>query len=203
MLEHEAKTFLNAAGLPVPRGTFFNTGSSPSSSGMMYPLVAKVSGEQIVSKSDVGGVITGIANEEELKQAVTVLMKIPGAQGVLVEEMAPKGIEVIIGGTIDPDFGPVIMFGLGGIYVELFKDIVFGLAPLDKKDAAWLIGQIKGRKLLEGYRGSRPVDTVSLIGILITASEMMTAGRIRELDLNPVALYPSGALILDAKISLL
>lgn len=203
MLEYEAKAFLNHAGLPVPRGTFFKTGSSPSSSGMMFPLVAKVSGEKIVSKSETGGVRTGIANEGELKQAVAGLMKIPGSEGVLVEEMAPRGIEVIIGGALDPEFGPVIMFGLGGVYVELLKDIVFGLAPLDEKSARWLIGQIKNRKLLEGYRGSRPADTDALIRMLITVSELMTAGRFREIDLNPVALYPAGALILDAKIALL
>ena len=190
-------------GLPVPRGTFFNRGSAPSSAGLTFPLAAKVSSEHIISKSDVRGVRTGIASEEELKQAVAGLMEIPGAEGVLVEEMAPRGLEVIIGGIIDPQFGPVMMFGLGGIYVELFKDVAFGLAPLDEKNALWLISQVKGRKLLEGYRGRPPADTGALVAILITVSKVMAAGRIREIDLNPVALYPSGAMILDAKIDLL
>ena len=190
-------------GLPVPRGTFFKPGSVPSSAGMTYPLAAKVSSGHIISKSEVRGIRTGLTNEEELKQAVAGLMAIPGAEGVLVEEMAPRGVEVIIGGIIDPQFGPVMMFGLGGVYVELFKDVAFGLAPLDKKDALWLIAQIKGRILLEGYRGSPPADTSVLIRMLITVSELMTAGRVREIDLNPVAVYPSGALILDAKIALL
>ncbi len=188
-------------GLPVPRGTFFKPGSVPSSSGMMYPLAAKVSSEHIISKSDVRGIRIGIINEEDLNQAVAELMEIPGAEGVLVEEMAPPGVEVIIGGIMDPQFGPVMMFGLGGIYVELYKDVAFGLAPLDEKDALWLIAQIKGRRLLEGYRGSRPADTGALVGIMITVSRLMTAGLTREIDLNPVAVYPSGALILDAKIS--
>ncbi len=190
-------------GLPVPRGIFIKPGSVPSSAGMLYPLAAKVSAGHIISKSDVRGIRLGITNEEELKQAVAGLMGIPGAEGVLVEEMAPAGVEVIIGGIIDPQFGPVIMFGLGGVYVELFKDVAFGLAPLDEKDALWLIAQIKGRILLEGYRGSRPSDTNALVGILITISRLMAAGRIREIDLNPVAVYPAGALILDVKMSLL
>ncbi|MGO9014289.1 MAG: acetate--CoA ligase family protein [Dissulfurispiraceae bacterium] len=202
MLEHEAKAFLKEMGLPVPRGTFFKPGSVPSSAGMMYPLAAKVSSEHIISKSDVRGVRMGITNEEELKQAIAGLMEIPGAEGVLVEEMAPRGVEVIIGGIIDPQFGPVMMFGLGGVYVELFKDVAFGLAPLDEKDALWLISQIKGRILLEGYRGSPPSDTSAVVGILITISKLMTEGRIREIDLNPVAVYQAGALILDVKMSL-
>ncbi len=203
IIEHKAKEYLREQGLPVPRGKLFKAGSTPSSDGMTYPLVAKVSSENILSKSDIGGVRAGITNEEDLKQAVAGLMEIKGAEGVLVEEMAPPGIEVIIGGIIDPQFGPVIMFGLGGIYVELFKDVAFGLAPLDEKDAKWLIGQIKGRRLLEGYRGCPPGDTGALVSIMVTVSQLMAAGRIREIDLNPVALYSSGAMILDAKISLL
>ncbi|HKN18868.1 MAG TPA: acetate--CoA ligase family protein [Dissulfurispiraceae bacterium] len=203
MLEHEAKAFLREMGLPVPDGTFFKRGSVPSSAGMMYPLIAKVSSEHIISKSEVLGIKTGITNEEELNQAVAGLMQIPGADGVLVEETAPHGVEVIIGGIIDPQFGPVMMFGLGGVNVEVFKDVAFGLAPLDEKDALWLIAQIKGHILLEGYRGSPPADTGALIGILIAISRLMTAGRIREIDLNPVAVYPAGAMILDVKMSLI
>ena len=128
-------------------------------------------------------------------------MEIPGAKGVLVEEMAPSGTEVIVGGIIDPQFGPVVMFGLGGIYVELFKDVAFALAPLDEKDARWLIGQIKGHVLLEGYRGGRPADTGALVNILIAVSRLMASGRFNEIDLNPVVLYPDSAMVLDAKMS--
>lgn len=203
MLEHEAKAFLKNLGLPVPNGAFFKKGSEPSSGWMRFPLVAKVSSGNIVSKSEVRGVSLGLSDDEDLKLEVGRLMEIPGAEGVLVEEMAPAGVEVIVGGITDPQFGPVIMFGLGGIYVELFKDVAFGLAPLDEKDARWLIGQVKGSRLLQGYRGSPPVDTGTLINILITVSGLMAEGGIREIDLNPLALYPAGAMILDAKISLL
>lgn len=202
LLEHEAKAFLKNLGLPVPRGAFFKTGSIPSSAGMDFPLVAKVSSGHIVSKSDLHGVSVGIADEDALKQEVSRLMQIAGAEGVLVEEMAPAGIEVIVGGIMDPQFGPVVMFGLGGIYVELFRDVAFGLAPLDEQEALWLIGQVKGSMLLKGYRGSTPVDTVALVNILITISELMAEGCVREIDLNPLALYPEGAMVLDAKISL-
>ncbi len=203
MLEHEAKAFLKEMGLPVPRGTFFKTGSVPSSAGMTYPLAAKVSSEQIISKSDVRGIRTGITNEEELKQAVAGLMEIPGAEGVLVEEMAPRGVEVIIGGIIDPQFGPVMMFGLGGVYVELFKDVAFGLAPLEERDALWLIAQIKGRMLLEGYRGGPPVGHQCARRHYNYHLQADDRGPYKRNRLKPVAAYPAGAMILDAKMSLI
>jgi acyl-CoA synthetase (NDP forming) len=107
---------------------------------------------------------------------------------------------VIIGGTVDNQFGPVVMFGLGGIFVELFRDIAFGLAPLTTEDAQWLIRQIKGYRLLEGYRGKPSVDKDHLVRMLISVSEAMASGLVSEIDLNPVALYPDGAIILDAKM---
>lgn len=122
------------------------------------------------------------------------------AEGILIEEMSPEGFEVIVGATIDTQFGPIVMFGLGGIFVELFKDIAFGLAPLKKEGARWLIQQIKGYRLLEGYRGKPPVDKNILIKIIVTISELISTGLIEEIDLNPVALYSEGAMILDAKM---
>lgn len=166
-------------------------------------MVAKVSSQKITSKSDVRGVRLGIKNYDELTKAVSELLEIEHAEGVLVEETAREGIEVIIGGVTDKQFGPVIMFGLGGVFVEVFKDIAFALAPLKEKDALWLIQQVKGYRLLEGFRGKPAVDKDALIKTILTVSEIMTSGGIEEIDLNPVALYPHGAMVLDAKMKVI
>ncbi len=200
-LEHEVKTLFRRMGFGVPRGIFFRMGEAPPDlSALTYPLVAKVSSSRITSKSDVGGVRIGIRDEAELEETVRDLSLIGGAEGILVEEMAPQGLEVIIGGVIDIQFGPVVMFGLGGVFVELFRDIAFALAPLTMEGSGWLIRQVKGYRLLEGYRGKPPMDTNHLLRILVTVSEMMASGVVKEIDLNPVALYPGGAEILDAKM---
>jgi acetyl-CoA synthetase (ADP-forming) len=132
---------------------------------------------------------------------VTELSVIEHAEGVLVEEMAPPGFEVIVGGTIDVTFGPIVMFGLGGLFVELFRDVSFALAPVDREQAMWLISETKGEKILKGFRGKPPLDMNAIADIIVTVSEVMATGLIRTIDLNPVTLYPSGALVLDAKMS--
>ena len=203
-LEHEVKELLGNLGLPVPAGVFVRKGGDiPSLEELPYPVVAKVSSVKITSKSDVRGVRLNIKNDEELRRAVEDLGKIDDAEGVLIEKMAPQGIEVIVGGVVDAQFGPLVMFGLGGIAVELFKDVTFGLAPATDGDALRLIKGVKGYRLLEGYRGQPPVDIHSLLRVIVAVSELMAAGPFEEMDLNPVALYPRGAMILDAKLSLL
>jgi acyl-CoA synthetase (NDP forming) len=203
-LEHEVKGLLGSIGLPVPAGVFLKKGGEIASlEELPYPVVAKVASVKITSKSDVHGVRLGIENVEDLKRTIKELEQIDDAEGVLVEEMAPRGIEVIVGGIIDAQFGPLVMFGLGGIAVELFKDVTFGLAPATEKDAMNLIRRVKGYALLGGFRGQPPVDIRALAHIISAVSELMAAGPIKEMDLNPVALYPYGAIILDAKLSLL
>jgi acyl-CoA synthetase (NDP forming) len=115
--------------------------------------------------------------------------------------MAPPGFEVIVGGTIDITFGPIVMFGLGGLFVELFRDVSFALAPVDREQAMWLINETKGEKILKGFRGKPPLDTNAIADIIVTVSEVMATGLIRTIDLNPVVLYLSGAMVLDAKMS--
>ena len=127
-------------------------------------------------------------------------MQIRDAEGVLIEEMAKPGLEVIVGGVIDRQFGPVVMFGLGGIFVELFKDVAFALAPIKREDASWLVKQVKGYRLLEGYRGMPLVNINTLLGIIVKVSELIATGLIQEIDLNPVSIYPEGAIVLDAKV---
>ncbi len=201
LLEHEVKDFFRGTGFNAPKGIFLRPGETlPEKIDLSYPLVVKVSSSRITSKSDVGGVKTGIKDRDELGRAVLELSGIRDAEGILVEETAPQGLEVIIGGVIDNQFGPVVMFGLGGIFVELFRDVAFALAPLATEDARWLIRQVKGSRLLEGYRGSRPVDKDHLLRLIVWVSEVMASGPVKEIDLNPVALYAEGAMILDAKM---
>ena len=204
-LEHEVKGLLRDAGLSVPRGFFLRGDEGtdsllPKAQGLSYPLVAKVSSSRIASKTDVRGVVTGIRDEGELSDVVGRLAGIDGAEGVLVEEMAPQGIEVIVGGIVDPQFGPVVMFGLGGVFVELFRDVAFGLAPLSRQDALELVERVRGARLLKGYRGRPPADMASLSLIMETVSDLMATGLLQELDLNPVAIYQKGSCILDAKM---
>jgi hypothetical protein len=202
--EAEVKGLLREMGLPVPNGILLGGGeNAPEGLGLKFPLVAKVSSLKITSKSNVGGVRTGITNTDELNGAIGELSRIPGAKGVLIEEMAPEGIEVVIGGVVDSQFGPIVMFGLGGVFVELFKDVAFGLAPLGPEEALRLLRQTKGYRILEGYRGKPAVDKNALIRLLVVVSHIMATGLIREIDLNPVALYPEGSMILDAKMLLI
>lgn len=201
-LEHEVKGILKEMGLPVPEGIYLAKGGTAETAARLdYPLVAKVSSRKIASKSEVNGVRTGVSDKETLQKVVNELMRIDGAEGVLVEEMAPQGVEVIVGGVVDEQFGPVMMFGLGGVFVELFKDVSFGLAPLSHDEALRLLKEVKGYRLLEGYRGRPRVDVEGLAGIIITVSRLMATGLVEEVDLNPVALYPDGVLVLDAKMS--
>lgn len=201
--EHDVKRLLKEIGLSVPEGVFISREMAEDISSYVnipYPLVVKVSSSRIVSKSDVNGVRVGIRDEIELKRAVSELLQINYAEGVLVEEMVQPGLEIIVGGIVDEQFGPVVMFGLGGVFVELFQDVAFAMAPLNMEGASWLIKQVAGYKLLEGYRGKPPADIDTLLQIIIVTSELISTGLIKELDLNPVALYPKGAVVMDAKM---
>ncbi|MEW6418101.1 MAG: acetate--CoA ligase family protein [Nitrospirota bacterium] len=202
-LEHEVKGLLKGMGFSVPKGIYVEKDRAdqiPAIVDIPYPLVAKVSSKKIVSKTDVNGVRIDLKNENELKKAVSELLQIRDAEGVLIEKMAKPGLEVIVGGVIDEQFGPVVMFGLGGISVELFRDVAFALAPIKSEDALWLIRQVKGYRLLEGYRGRPSVDIDILVKMIVEVSEMIATSLIKEIDLNPVSLYPEGAMVLDAKI---
>lgn len=201
--EPEVKNLLRRLELPVPAGiTITKGGTLPQSIGLKYPLVAKVISRKIISKTEAGGVTIGITSGDELKRTIARLEAIEQAEGVFVEEMAPEGVEVIVGGIIDPHFGPVVMFGSGGISAELYRDVIFGLAPISYEDALKLIDRVRVAPILKGYRGRPPVSSTSLVEIIISVSELIATGLFRELDLNPVALYHDRALILDAKLSL-
>lgn len=199
--EHEVKELLRGLGMDVPRGMFVPCGKEirPCSE-LSFPLVAKAVTSQGTSKSDIGGVRLGIDNGDELERAVSELLRLEHVEGVLVEEMARPGFEVIVSGIVDNSFGPVVMFGPGGLFVELFQDVAFALAPIDHEQALWLMNETKGRKILNGFRGRPPLDSDALAGIIVSISEVIATGHFRTIELNPVVLYPSGAVVLDAKM---
>ncbi|MHA1596958.1 MAG: acetate--CoA ligase family protein [Candidatus Asgardarchaeia archaeon] len=175
-----------------------------------YPVVLKIFSPDILHKSDVGGVVVDIKNDEQLSEAYNRIMdnvaKIkPNARiiGVVVQEYAPQGLEVIVGGIHDPFFGPTIMFGLGGIWVELIKDVTFRIAPIGEDEAEDMIREIKGYKLLTGYRGSEPVDVDALRSLIVRTSVLIyDFQEIGELDLNPIMLYRKGLKAIDARVIL-
>jgi acetate---CoA ligase (ADP-forming) subunit beta len=175
-----------------------------------YPCVLKVASPDITHKSDAGGVKVGLADEQQVGEAYDAIMascreKYPEARidGVTVQHMAPAGLEVIVGMATDPQFGPVLMFGLGGVWVEVLKDVSFKIAPLTRQDARAALGEIRAARLLEGFRGSDPVDKAALVDILLRVSEFVTATpEVREMDLNPIFVYPDGAVAVDARVIL-
>jgi acyl-CoA synthetase (NDP forming) len=175
-----------------------------------FPSVLKICSHDIIHKSDSGGVRVGLNNEDDVKRAYQEIIasatrKYPGAkiEGVSVQKMAEPGMEVIIGAHRDSQFGPVLMFGLGGTFVEVLKDVSFRLIPLARKDATRMIKEIKGYALLEGYRGHEPVDISLLEEYILRVSDFMRNNpQIKELELNPIIVYRDSAVAVDARIGL-
>jgi acetyltransferase len=175
---------------------------------MGFPVALKIDSPDILHKSDWGGVRLNIQSAVQLRDAYDKILqeagrKFPSARvsGVVVSAMAAPGIELLIGMNRDPQFGPVIMFGLGGVTVELFPDISMRLLPLTREDACAMLAQIRGAPLLKGFRGRPPIDENAVIeGILRMAAIAEEHPEITEIDLNPVIAYPEGMLVVDARI---
>lgn len=174
-----------------------------------YPIVLKVSSPDIIHKTDVGGVVLDIGNTEELREEYQKMLKKvrekkPRARidGVIVQEMVPRDSrEMIVGGRRDPQFGPVVMFGLGGVWVEALKDVSFRLAPLDRRDAKEMIKEIRGYSILEGFRGQKPVNFKLLEDVLMNVSKLIWKDKkIQEMDINPLFISEKKAIAVDARI---
>ncbi len=210
LTEVESKSILEERGIQVVETKLAQTRDEALSLSkqMKFPVVLKIASQDIVHKSDVGGVKVGLNNESEVGAAYDSIMtsvreKRPEAviQGVSVQKMARSGVDVIIGISKDPQFGPVAMFGLGGTLVEVLKDVSFRLIPLTEKDAREMIREIKGYSLLTGYRGSPPCDIKSLESLLLQVSKFVEDNPdIKEMDLNPVIVYQQGTMVVDARI---
>jgi acetyl-CoA synthetase (ADP-forming) len=175
-----------------------------------FPIVLKIVSPDIIHKSDIGGVMVGLKNNDDIRRAYDQILQNvkkhdPKARitGVLVQEMAPAATEVIVGAIKDPQFGPAIMFGLGGVFVEVLKDVTFRVAPITEDDAREMISEVKAYPLLKGYRNTPPADIAAITKILLNTSKLvMDHQEIKELDLNPVIVYEKGAKTVDARIIL-
>ena len=210
LLEPEAKMVCMEYGIPVTRFKVALTldEASKFADQIGYPVVLKIVSPDVLHKWDVGGVVLDLENAAEVKDAyqkilANVKKQKPDAKiiGVLVQEMAPSSTEVIVGSTKDPQFGPAVMFGLGGIFVEVLKDVTFRIAPLTEADAQEMITEVKGYPILKGYRGQPPADIDAIVQILMNTSRLvMDHMEIKELDLNPIIVYQKGAKTVDARI---
>jgi acyl-CoA synthetase (NDP forming) len=210
LTEVESKQILHEAGVPVALAVTAATAEEAVAAADKagYPVVLKILSPDIAHKSDVGGVKVGLGSAAEVNAAFGEIMgavkeREPEArvEGVAVQAMAPAGTEVIVGMSKDPQFGPVMMFGLGGIFVEVLKDVAFRIVPLEAKDAREMVREIKGFPVLEGVRGQEPADVGALEGLILKVSEFVEAHpEIEELDLNPVFAYKDGVMAVDARI---
>lgn len=208
--EVEAKKLLEQAGIPVNDTRLARTKSEAVSLSkeIGFPVVMKIVSPDVVHKSDIGGVRLGLAHTVQVQKAYTEIVsnvkeKLPGAriEGVSVQKMAQPGVEIIIGMTEDVQFGPVIMFGLGGIWVEAIKDVAFRVVPVSAWDANEMVREIKGFAVLQGYRGQEAVDISFLVKLITQISEFIEKNpQIKELDINPLIAYGDSAVAVDARI---
>jgi acetyl-CoA synthetase (ADP-forming) len=212
LLEVEAKSVCMEYGIPV---TKFRLAKSEAEAvkvaeEMGYPVVLKIVSPDILHKSDVGGVMLNLENAKEVRKAYKQIMenvkkhkKNAEILGVLVQEMAPPSTEVIVGAIKDPQFGHALMFGLGGVFVEILKDVTFRIVPITEDEAREMISEVKAYPLLKGYRGTPPADIEAIVQILLKTSRLVSENpEIKELDLNPIMVYEKGAKTVDARIIL-
>lgn len=212
LLENESKTIMQTYKIPVTKFTVAETEDAAvkAAEKIGYPVVLKILSPDVIHKSDVGGVLINVNTPDEVRKGYQSIINNvqkhktnARIKGIFVEEFAPKGIEVIIGALKDPQFGPALMFGLGGIFVEVLKDVSFRVAPITKFDAKEMIQEIKGYPILTGIRGQKASDVTALENILLQVSKLvMDYPVINQLDLNPVFSYPKGAKCVDARIIL-
>jgi len=217
VLEHEAKDIMKSYGIPIPPYETATTADEAVEKARRigFPVVLKILSKDILHKSDAGGVKINLKSEEAVRAAFEEIMEnarrygaetgieVDLSRGVFISSFAEMGTEVIIGVTRDPQFGHALMFGLGGIFVEVLKDVTFRLIPLSESDAREMVGEIKAAKILEGIRGQPPRDVDALVRVIMSVSKMVEENpEIRELDCNPTFVYErgKGALVVDARI---
>ncbi len=205
VLEPDAKRLLRAAGMRVPVFTVCQKADNAVSwaKEIGYPVAAKVVSPNAMHKSEVKGVIVGVGDDDALGDAYQHFRRIDGFCGMLVEKMI-AGVEVIIGAKIDYQFGPIILMGIGGTAVEIYQDAAIRMAPLTEKDVRSMVGSLKARALLEGYRGSEAVNMEALVETMLAFSDLVIAlgERFESIDLNPVMCSAEDCIIADARILL-
>jgi len=212
LLETEAKTICMEYAIPV---TTFELAKSEEEAAEFagqigFPVVLKIVSPDIIHKSDAGGVMVNLKSVDEVRSAYGKILEnakkydsTAKIVGVLIQEMAPQSTEVIVGAIKDPQFGQTLMFGLGGIFVELLKDVTFKVAPITREDAQEMVIKVKAYPLLKGYRNTPPADINAIVNVLLNTSKLvMDYPEIKELDLNPIMAYEKGAKTVDARIIL-
>ena len=212
LTEFESKELLRQVGIPVVETRLAKTEKEAVSLSRKigFPVALKIASPDVTHKTDSGGVRLSLNSVAEIKKAYreiieAVRQQYPKAliQGISVQKMVRPGTEVIVGTSKDPQFGPVMMFGLGGIFVEVLKDVSFRIIPVDRRDAQEMIEEIKGYPLLQGYRGKEPANIPALVEIILKISKLINENpQIKELELNPIFAYGDDALAVDARIIL-
>ncbi len=211
LTEFESKELIKSLDLPITEQILVGEdegfeGVKKACSTIGYPVVMKLIAEDVVHKSDVGAVKLNIGDEDDAKSAFDELMKIESQakKSISVQEMAKEPVaEIIVGSLQDAQFGPTVMFGIGGVLVEVMEDVSFRIAPINDFDADEMVHEIKGFKILDGYRGKPPADLDSIKHVLKEISELVYEHQeISEMDLNPVFAYEDGLKIVDARIIL-
>lgn len=212
LTEVEAKDVVREAGIPVVETRLARSKAQAMAmaKSLGFPVALKIASPDISHKSDIGGVKLGLASAsavgrayDEIQAAAEKASPSAHIHGLSVQPMAKAGVEVILGVSKDPQFGAVIMFGLGGVLVEVLKDVSFRVVPLRPRDAAQMVREIKGFPVLEGYRGQAPADVGAIEGAILKLSDFVERHpEIRELDLNPVFAYSRGLVAVDARIVL-
>jgi acyl-CoA synthetase (NDP forming) len=212
--ESDTREIISAYGFRLPKSMLASTAADAARAAetVGFPVVLKIASPDILHKSDIGGVKVGLENAQEVESTFLEMRGrarrlMPDARllGVLVQEMVSGGKEVILGMTKDPQFGPMLMFGLGGIYVEVLKDVTFRIAPIGKEDARAMVTGIRSYALLSGVRGEQPVDVRAIEDGLLRLSQLVTDfPEIVELDINPLAVFPKGrdAVAIDARLTI-
>lgn len=207
LTEHEAKKLLAKYGIPVTEERLAGSADESYDIAMELgmPVAMKISSPDIPHKSDVGGVVLNVKEDDVKTTYAEIIARIkkavPGAsiEGILVQQMAPPGHEIIVGLKKDAQFGHALMFGLGGIFVEVYKDVTFRVVPIDKSDALSMIAEIKGYPILKGIRGRMPADVDAIARVLVSVSDLAEKENIIELDINPLIVSESGAVAVDAR----
>ena len=212
--EAAGKALLAQHGVTVPRTTVVKGPDEVEGAlnGLKLPVVVKVVSPDILHKSDAGGVRVNLRTSDEVREAIRAMAALPkiasaNVEGWLVEEMAPAGQEMVIGGLRDPDFGPLVMVGLGGIFVEVLADVSFRICPITRIDAEEMIDELKGAAILKGARGAKPVSREAIIDVLLKVGGedgllMRHADEIKEADINPLIVSETAAVAVDARFIL-
>jgi succinyl-CoA synthetase beta subunit len=206
LTEYAAKQFLAGHGVPVPREALAPDAEAAvlAAARIGFPVALKASGVSLLHKTEVGGIALNLRGADEVRREASRLLALPGCEGLLVAEMVPGNRELACGLTRDAQFGPCVMFGLGGIHTEALADAVFRVAPLTRGDALEMLHEIRAAKLLGAFRAQAPADAGALAGILVALGEIgLRHPEIRGIDLNPVMLRPDGAPVaVDALVAL-